>query len=202
MTTESRVHNSWIRYLPFVSILITFLILVLGGGTFLYNNVWRIADIRYKILPAYEVTSFSVGGLTIDNSGRKSAEGVWIKADLESTLTEDITIKSDEPYEIRQGGSSGEDNFHIWLDRLTPSASVTIYIVSLQPSFSEQGLYMTWKDGKARPWSSRAPYSWVWSIFVGLGASLGGVCFGLLVALATDRLTKRIASGRKKETPG
>ena len=185
------------RYLPWVAPTVAVLLLVLGGG-FFYNNVWNVPDVRYTILPVYDVPPTAISGVVIENRGRRTAEELWVKCQLGEALAKDVVVKSDEPYTLRDGGKVGDDHFSLWLDRLTPGSSLTIYMVAENPPRIEEGIVITSKDGRAARTSAASALDSL--IVIACSGLAGGVVAWLLVWLTPGRGRRNISEAERKLT--
>ena len=147
---------------------------VLGAG-FIYNEMWRVPNLRYTMLPSYQAANQYFSGLVLENRGRAAANGVLIKVSALGTPIDALEIQSDELFEVREGGE-GKESVAIWLDRLTTGASVTVYLLTAEDAGIEDSLTITADRGLARPAASTEPG---WSALLG-AAAIGFMLAGLV----------------------
>lgn len=162
MTTERL--TQWANLAKIITVLVSIVAFLLGSG-FFWNHVWSIPNLVYTILPSYGVGGRSFGGFVVENRGRAAAHGVLIKViDLGANI-EALEIKSDEAVVLQKGGQ-GAQTIEVWLDRIVPRSSLTIYVLTNQDISLEDHISITAEEGRGVPASSEDPGSRTTFIFL------------------------------------
>jgi hypothetical protein len=80
------VGERWKGWGTIASAIIAFVVLILGGG-FFYNEVWKSKVLTYTVLPTYDLGNQAFIGLVIENRGRVSLTDVdVIMSDLAAPI--------------------------------------------------------------------------------------------------------------------
>jgi hypothetical protein len=103
----------------------------------LSNGVWKHLiggpDLHYVLLPPYEIPDIIVvGGIVVENRGRKSAHNVRIVLEYDAPdqrILHHLQVVSDVPYIVRSGGDR-RSFATIRVQELGPQQRVIIYYSS------------------------------------------------------------------------
>lgn len=133
------------------SLLVILCVFVIGATVF-WTEFWNVPKLVYTVLPTYVVRDQTVNGLVVENRGQAAAHKVLIRVvDLDQPI-ETFTIKTNEAITSKEGD---ERNITVWLDRIVPGSSVTLYIPTRQAVALENYLSLTAEEGQAIPASSQ-----------------------------------------------
>ncbi len=186
MNNEKTIRAEYVRtIMAAISAAIALAALLLGGGWF-WNNVWDVPDVRYTILPVYELNDQAFGGVVIENRGRSTARDVYILIKNLNTTIRRLKIDTDEPYKILEGGE-GSDRVAISQDMLTAGLSTSVYLLTpekISLSFEGKTLMVRSHKGLAHPSPSPETPSW--------NAILVGLLIGFLLAGIIGFLANRL----------
>ena len=106
------------------------LLVLLGFGSFISNEVWQKKSLTYTILPSYDLGEQAFSGLVIENRGRVPLTDVQIiLTDLEATIQALQMPGVHEPANIVAGGE-GQNQVRIELPRFSKEGSLSIYLVT------------------------------------------------------------------------
>ena len=134
-----------------ISLLVSVCVLVIGGAVF-WNEIWNIPKLVYTVLPTYVVRDQTVNGVVVENRGQAAAHKVQIRVvDLEEPI-QTFTIKTNEAITDKQGD---ERNITVWLDRIVPGSSVTLYIPTDRAGTLKDYFAVTAEEGRAVSASSQ-----------------------------------------------
>jgi hypothetical protein len=133
------------------SLMVSLCILMLGLLIF-WNQLWHVPRLVYAVLPTYVIKDQNVNGLLVENRGHAPAHKVLIRVvDLDQSF-QTYTIKTSEQITAKEGD---EHNIAIWLDRIVPGSSVTLFIPTDQAVTLENHLAISAEEGRAVPASSQ-----------------------------------------------
>jgi hypothetical protein len=120
------------------------LIALLGGGSFLYNEVWQSKVLVYTILPNYDLGGRVFSGLIVENRGRVTLTEVQvILADLDTPIEALNIPGAHEPHEEVRGGI-GQEELFIRMPRLSSGKSLPIYMLTANSiSFNQDSLMVS-----------------------------------------------------------
>jgi uncharacterized oligopeptide transporter (OPT) family protein len=122
------------------------------GVVIFWNEFWNVPRLVYGVLPTYVVKDQHVNGLVVENRGHETAHKVLIRVtDLDQPI-ESYTIKTNEQITAKEGD---EHNISVWLDRIVPGSSVTLYVPTAQPVSLDKNLSITSEEGLAVPASGQ-----------------------------------------------
>lgn len=151
---DSKSQRNWWSYVSKLSTIVSLLTFLLGGG-FCYKQFFS-PDLRYTILPVYEVSPSIFSGIILENRGRRPAEDVWVNLSLAPARIEQVRIKTQEQYEIKRGGQPGDSHIAVSIPRIVQQSSFAIYFVTSQrPQLDHESVLVSSKAGRAR--ESSAP---------------------------------------------
>ena len=106
------------------------ILIFLGVGSFIYNDVWQKKSLTYTILPSYDLGKQAFSGLVIENRGRVPLTNVLIiLTDLEAPIQALQMPGVHEPANIVDGGE-GQNQVRIELPRFSKEGSLSIYLVT------------------------------------------------------------------------
>ena len=121
--------NRWSGWAKIVGSVVSILIF-LGVGSFIYNEVWQKKSLTYTILPSYDLGEQAFSGLVIENRGRVPLTDVRIiLTDLEAPIQALKMPGAHEPANIVDGGE-GQNQLSIQLPRLSKGGSLSIYLMT------------------------------------------------------------------------
>ena len=121
--------NRWSGWAKIVASVVSILIF-LGVGSFIYNEVWQKKSLTYTILPSYDLGEQAFSGLVIENRGRVPLTDVQIiLTDLEAPIQALQMPGAHEPANIVDGGE-GQNQLSIQLPRLSKKGSLSIYLMT------------------------------------------------------------------------
>lgn len=124
-------------------------ILVLGLSVpsgFWYYNWYKVPDITYRVLPAYELESTSqLGFVVVENRGRATAHQVLIRVYTLSSAIDYYRVESQELWSLVEGGA-GDAHLALWLDRMTSGSSLTIFLTT-SPMGAVDGVTVVSEEG-------------------------------------------------------
>ena len=121
--------NRWSGWAKIVASVVSILIF-LGVGSFIYNEVWQKKSLTYTILPSYDLEEQAFSGLVIENRGRVPLTDVRIiLTDLEAPIQALQMPGAHEPANIVDGGE-GQNQLSIQLPRLSKKGSLSIYLMT------------------------------------------------------------------------
>ena len=196
---------SWADVAKIVAAFVAVVVALVGSG-FVWNELWHIPDLRYTVLPTYEVGGQHFSGLILENRGRAAASGVLLKTSGLDAPIEALEIQSDELFAVREGGE-GEVDVAVWLDRLTRGASITLYLLTSEDVEVEDSLSIMADNGPAKPVGGDNSSSWdLWAGFA-LGFAFAGAVGYTSQRLILLRYKRRVrrqpasSSVRQEDTP-
>ena len=106
------------------------ILIFLGVGSFIYNEVWQKKSLTYTILPSYDLGEQAFSGLVIENRGRVPLTDVQIIiTDLEAPIQALRMPGAHEPANIVDGGE-GQNQVRIELPRFSKEGSLPIYLMT------------------------------------------------------------------------
>ena len=106
------------------------ILIFLGVGSFIYNEVWQKKSLTYTILPSYDLEEQAFSGLVIENRGRVPLNDVQIIiTDLQAPIQVLRMPGIHEPANIVAGGE-GQNQVRIELPRFSKEGSLSIYLVT------------------------------------------------------------------------
>ena len=127
--------------------------LVLGGG-FFYREVWHVSDLRYTVLPTYDMEDMALSGLVVENRGRMPARDVDIVlAGLEHDIERLYMPGAHEMADTTWDPNNPIHGTTIEMERLSPGSSLPIYLLTSGPIILAEGetFPISSDRGKARP---------------------------------------------------
>ena len=153
---KSKPWADFFRIAILVAALATAICVLAFGVVIFWNEFWNVPRLVYGVLPTYVVKEQHVNGLVVENRGHQTAHKVLIRVtDLEQPI-ESYTIKTNEQITAKEGD---EHNIAIWLDRIVPGSSVTLYVPTQQPVSLDKYLSITSEEGLATPASGQQDLS-------------------------------------------
>jgi len=173
LAQEDRL-DQWVKIARIAAPIIALITLALGGG-FLYKEVWQVSDLRYTMLPIYNLKDMAFSGLVAENRGRVPASDVCI---ILSDLEHDINgLHMPGPHEKADTTWDPENPTNeatIEMARLSPGSSLPIYLLTSGPvTLAEGTTFIISSDrGKAHP--SSEPERFLWQVYLILFFSILG----------------------------
>jgi len=175
--------------------------LVLGGG-FFYREVWYVSDLRYTVLPTYDVEEMAFSGLVVENRGRVPARNVYI---ILSNLEHDIqALHIPGPHEkadITWDPNKATNGAVVEMERLSPGSSLSIYLITSGPVTLAEGKTFTISSdrGKARPSPEAGGLvSTLGSLWIVVGLFVG-LSMNIVASMTQSWLAERREKRRRRE---
>lgn len=158
------------------------ILIFLGVGTFIYNEVWQNKSLTYTILPSYDLGEQAFSGLVIENRGRVPLTDVQIiLTDLEAPIQAIQMPGAHEPANIVDGGE-GQNRVRIELPRFSKEGSLSIYLVtSSVVSVAPRDNFLVTSAETVGEASAKPDATYFSAIFIIFGAA-----FGVLLQIARD----------------
>ncbi len=190
------IGERWKGWGTIASAIIAFVVLLLGGG-FFYNEVWKSKVLTYTILPTYDLGNQAFTGLIIENRGRVPLTNIdIILSDLGASIR---ALHMPGPHEQAQilDGGVGQEKVHIQMQRLSQGASLAIYMLTDGPvTLQEKKTFLVSSHETVGVASTAEGRDW--SIVI-LGVIIGLIST-LLAAFVSEffLLSRRIVKERKQ----
>lgn len=129
MAEQDRL-SQWAKIARIAVPIIAFVTLSVGSG-FLYRELWNVSDLRYTVLPTYELEDLAFSGLVVENRGRVPARDVAIiLADLEHDIELLHMPGPHEKADTTWNPESPTNEARIEMERLSPGSSLPIYLLT------------------------------------------------------------------------
>lgn len=131
--------SQWANIAKMAAAIIALATLFLGGG-FFYTEIWNVPDLRYIILPTYDVEELALSGLIVENRGRVPARDVEIiLVDLEKVIERLYMPGPHEKVDTTWSPQNLTNEATIEMERLSPGSSLLIYLLTRGPVTLDEG---------------------------------------------------------------